>query len=46
MIFPNMKRCPNIYVMMSGTKIVVAPKKWCKEFFTPKDIYGKDWVLL
>ena len=30
----------------SSTKIVVAPKKWRNEFFSPKDIYGDGWELI
>lgn len=27
-------------------KIVIAPQKWRNEFFSPKDIYGKEWILI
>lgn len=30
----------------SSSKIVIAPKKWRNELFSPKDIYGKDWILI
>ena len=30
----------------SSSKIVVAPQKWRNEFFPPKDIYLKGWILV
>ena len=30
----------------SSNKIVIAPKVWRKELFPPKDVYGKNWILI
>ena len=30
----------------SSSKIVIAPKKWRKELFSPKEIYGDGWSVL